>query len=119
MYHDPDAPGALDERVPFPSPRQSRVTRILNVDDEDQGEEAKEALQQGGEGRLAITPDGSKVYVTNQDANTVSVISTVSESVTTTISGFTVPMGISISPDGAKAFVANRGDKYGQRDQCR
>ena len=46
MYHDPDAPGATEERVSFPGQRQSRVTRILNVDDEDHGAEAKERLDQ-------------------------------------------------------------------------
>lgn len=59
---------------------------------------------------IAITPDGSRVYVTNQLANSVSVISTVSNLVTTTIAGFNSPTGISISPDGAKAYIANKGD---------
>lgn len=59
---------------------------------------------------IAITPDGNTAYITNQLANTVSVISTASNSVTTTITGFNAPTGISVSPDGARAYVANKGD---------
>jgi small subunit ribosomal protein S1 len=46
MYHDPDAPGAMDEHVPSPPARQQRVVRILNVDDEDHSEGAKERLEE-------------------------------------------------------------------------
>lgn len=58
---------------------------------------------------IAITPDGSRAYVTNQLAGTVSMITTVNNSVTT-IPGFSSPIGISISPDGARAYIANKGD---------
>lgn len=58
---------------------------------------------------IAITPDGSTAYVTNQLANTVSVISTANNSVMTTITGFSSPTGISVSPDGARAYVVDKG----------
>lgn len=59
---------------------------------------------------VAITPDGSTAYVSNQRANSVSVISTVSNTVLTTIPGFNSPEGVAISPDGFKVFVASKGD---------
>lgn len=59
---------------------------------------------------IAFAPDGEKLYVSNLAANTVSVISTASDTITATISGFTAPAGISISPDGARAYIVNHGD---------
>jgi small subunit ribosomal protein S1 len=38
MYHDPDGPGAEDERVPRSAPPQKRVVRILNIDDDEDPE---------------------------------------------------------------------------------
>ena len=60
---------------------------------------------------IAITPNGSRVYVSNRGANTVSVISTADNSVTT-IPGFASPTGISVSPDGAKAYVALQNNNW-------
>jgi YVTN family beta-propeller protein len=63
---------------------------------------------------VVVTPDGSKVYVANQFGNTVSVISTGSDTVLTTISdcSFDQPVGVAVAPDGSKVYVANglRGD---------
>lgn len=56
---------------------------------------------------IAISPDGSKAYITNHRANSVSVISTQDDSVTT-ISGFNAPTGIAISPDGTRAYIADK-----------
>ena len=49
---------------------------------------------------VAVTPDGSTVYVANQNANTVSVIDTASNTVTATIPGFSGPIafGVFIGP---------------------
>ena len=49
---------------------------------------------------VAVTPDGSTVYVANRGDNTVSVIATASLSVTATIPGFSVPIafGVFIGP---------------------
>ncbi|MGH6848551.1 MAG: Ig-like domain-containing protein, partial [Methylocella sp.] len=57
---------------------------------------------------IAVTPDGSKVYVVNSGVNTVSVINTATETVTTTI-----PVGgegVAVTPNGTKVYVANTGD---------
>ncbi len=84
---------------------------------------------------IAITPDGSKLYVTNLIDNSISVISTLSQKVLTTIKlpafvskwkGYPKlpacsdgtkaaasdpsPSGIAVSPDGRFAYVANAYD---------
>jgi YVTN family beta-propeller protein len=46
-------------------------------------------------------------YITNGDSNNVSVIDTVTNKVTATISVGSNPMGVAISQDGAKAYVGN------------
>jgi YVTN family beta-propeller protein len=54
-----------------------------------------------------VTPDGSKVYVTNEDGNTVSVIATASNTVGATVAVGTDPVGVAVTPDGSKVYVAN------------
>ena len=54
---------------------------------------------------LAITPDDSRVYVTNQNSNNISVIDTATNTVVTTVaSGYSTPVGIDITPDGTRAY---------------
>ena len=62
---------------------------------------------------MAISPDGSKVYVenyiTNADPNNVVlVINTATNGVTATIPVGIVPFGVAVSPDGSKVYVANQ-----------
>jgi len=61
---------------------------------------------------VAITPDGAFAYVTNSGSDSVSVISTASNSVVATVplAVGSKPRGIAISPDGQTAWVANSGD---------
>jgi YVTN family beta-propeller protein len=56
---------------------------------------------------VAITPDGSKAYVTNRRSQTVSVIDTATESVLELIDIVGVPVSLAITPDGAKVYVGN------------
>jgi PGF-pre-PGF domain-containing protein len=58
---------------------------------------------------VAVSPDGSKVYVTNNNAATVSVIDTSSNTVTATVPVESNPKGDAVSPDGSKVYVANEG----------
>jgi YVTN family beta-propeller protein len=63
---------------------------------------------------IAVSPDGSKVYVTNRGisgSGSVSVISTASNTVIGTIGlgASTNPAGIVVTPNGAKLYVANTG----------
>ncbi|MEM3190868.1 MAG: YncE family protein [Candidatus Parvarchaeota archaeon] len=57
---------------------------------------------------IAITPNGNYVYVSNY-GDTVSVISTSTNSVVSTISVGTYPFGVAITPNGQYVYVANSG----------
>jgi YVTN family beta-propeller protein len=60
---------------------------------------------------VAVTPDGSKVYVANRAANgTVSVIDTATNAVSATVAVGSNPVGVAFTPDGSKAYVANQFD---------
>jgi YVTN family beta-propeller protein len=65
-----------------------------------------------GPAGVAVTPDGSKVYVANEDG-TVSVIDTASNAVTDTITlpVGSEPFGVAVTPDGSKVYVANFNSK--------
>ncbi|MBD2701451.1 beta-propeller fold lactonase family protein [Spirosoma sp. BT702] len=54
-----------------------------------------------------ISPDGSRIYVTNQLSNNVSVIDAATNTVSATIGVGNRPWGLGISPDGSKVYVAN------------
>ncbi len=75
-----------------------------------------ENIQVGiGPSGIAISPDGSMVYVANAGGknnpnNTVSVINTATDLVTDTITVGKGPWGINISPNGNKIYVANFSD---------
>jgi YVTN family beta-propeller protein len=58
---------------------------------------------------IAITPDGTRAYVTNEGSASVSVIDTTTNTVVATIPVFPgqVPIGVAIAPDGTRAYVAN------------
>ena len=60
---------------------------------------------------IAITPNGQYVYVTNVGSNSVSVISTSSNSVVSTITVGSNPNGVAITPNGQYVYVAN--SQYG------
>ena len=58
---------------------------------------------------VAVSPDGSKVYVTNSvwGNGTVSVIDTATNTVTATVLVGDSPHGVAVTPDGKKVYVAN------------
>ncbi len=56
---------------------------------------------------IAVSPDGTKVYVTNYDDNTTSVIDTATNNVIATVNVGAGPMGVAVSPDGKKVYVTN------------
>ncbi|WP_292379192.1 PGF-pre-PGF domain-containing protein [Methanosarcina sp. UBA289] len=62
---------------------------------------------------VAVSPDGTKVYVTNDvsstDNSTVSIIDASINTVTATVPVGKWPYGIAVSPDGKKVYVANEG----------
>ena len=61
----------------------------------------------GGPKRVALTPDGSRLYATNRDADNVGVINTATNALVTTVTVGDSPYGIAATPDGAKVYVAN------------
>jgi YVTN family beta-propeller protein len=65
---------------------------------------------------VAVTPDGRKVYVTNDNSNNVSVISTANDKVTATIRAVQSPTGFGIFIGPAPKFAGTPGKAncYGQ-----
>ena len=63
---------------------------------------------------LAVNPSGTLVYVSNNGFNTVSVISTATNSVIDTITVGNAPYGIAVNSAGTRAYVAhlNSDDVY-------
>lgn len=58
---------------------------------------------------VSVSPDGQRVYVSNQGSHTVSVINTATNTVVATIPVGTSPHGICTSPDNSKVFVVCSG----------
>ncbi|MDV6036067.1 YncE family protein [Bacillus sp. SM-B1] len=56
---------------------------------------------------IAITPDGSRVYVTNELDHTVSVINTLTNTEILQIPVGNRPIRVAITPDGSRAYVTN------------
>ena len=56
---------------------------------------------------VAVSPDGSRTYVTNRDANTVSVIDTDTGNVIASVPDISSPMGIAVTPDGSRVYVTS------------
>ena len=59
---------------------------------------------------VAVTPDGTKVYVTNSGpVGTVSVIDTATNNITAKINVGNSPWGVAVNPAGTKSYVAHQG----------
>ena len=58
---------------------------------------------------ITLSIDGSKAYVTNSNGSTITIISTATDTVIDTITGFDGPSGIVITPDGLIGYVNNYG----------
>ncbi len=57
---------------------------------------------------LQISPDQSRIYVTNSGNGTVSVISTETHMIVHTITGFKSPVGLTFTIDGKFAYVTDK-----------
>ena len=54
---------------------------------------------------VAVNPDGTKVYVADEESNTVSVISPPPQTrLMATVNVGSVPRGVAVSPDGNKGI---------------
>ena len=58
---------------------------------------------------VAVSADGSRAYVTNRTANTVSVVDTATNTVISTIAVGSSPAAIALLPNGTRAYVTNSG----------
>ena len=58
---------------------------------------------------VSVSPDGSRVYITNHLSSNVSVINTATNTVVATVPVGISPAGVAISPDGSLVYVANAG----------
>ena len=57
---------------------------------------------------VAVSPDGTRTYVTNVLDNTVSVIDTATDTVSAAIAVGSYPWAAVVSPDGTRLYVANQ-----------
>ena len=58
---------------------------------------------------VAVTPDGSHLYVAHWGSSMVSVIDTATNTVIATINVGSVQWDVAVTPDGRWAYVTNRG----------
>jgi YVTN family beta-propeller protein len=65
---------------------------------------------EAGLSKVAVSPDGSKVYRTDNGTNNISATDTVTNSTIASITAGNGPAGIAISPDGTRIFVTNSKD---------
>ena len=61
---------------------------------------------------ISVSPDQSRVYVTNSGTNTVSVIDAQNDKVIATVGVGANPHGIAVNPNGNFVYVANTGPSY-------
>ena len=62
---------------------------------------------------VTINAAGTKAYVANSNATTVTIIDLATNTVTGIIDGFDGPLGFAITPDGTRAYVNNYGTGNG------
>jgi YVTN family beta-propeller protein len=58
---------------------------------------------------VAVAPDGSRVYVTNQGSHNVSVIDAATNQELVQVPVGLFPFGVAVHPNGSHVYVANRG----------
>ena len=66
-------------------------------------------------GDIAISPDGSRLYVSSYALNIVNVIDTATNTVLVNMLGIASPQGIAVSPDGAEVWI-NEGGNVRERN---
>lgn len=63
----------------------------------------------GGPSDMAVSSDGTRVYVTNSTSGNVSVINTADNTVIGTITVGSNPAALAVSPDGSRQYVGSNG----------
>ncbi|MCW2654318.1 MAG: hypothetical protein JWR32_5294 [Mycobacterium sp.] len=59
---------------------------------------------------MAVSPDGTRLYVANTDDDTVSVVDTASDAAIDTIAVGHTPLEVAVSPDSTRVYVINQSD---------
>src|SRR6185436_19659843 len=57
--------------------------------------------------KVALSPDGSRLYVTDDFADVVWVINTTNNTIVTSVPGVAFPEGVAVHPDGTRIYVAH------------
>ena len=60
---------------------------------------------------VAVSPDGTRVYVANRSSNTVSVIDAANNAVVATVPVGSTPLGVAVNPSGTRVYVTNNGSR--------
>jgi YVTN family beta-propeller protein len=92
------------------SSSNSEYVEVINTQTNTATTSISLAVRSLGIGRLALTPDGSRAYVTG-DGGTLSVIDTTKNAVATSLMlGNGNLFGVAVTPDGTRAYVGNVDD---------
>jgi YVTN family beta-propeller protein len=67
-------------------------------------------LQYLSPGEIAISPDGSRLYVTCEASNELRIVDTRTGAILKSVSVGRVPRGLALSPDGSRVYVTNSWD---------
>jgi len=86
-------------------PGSSEITEINSANDVVFG---TAPWPHGSNGGIAVTPDGSRMYVSNHETSSVSVFDTATNVPITEIGVGLNPIGLAITPDGTHVYVANQ-----------
>jgi len=103
-------PGTLSPPLVFVTDFCANPTGTVTVIDTGTRMRAHDDIGVGTNPRgIAITPDGTKTYVTNVGSNNVTVINNTTFAVLKTIPVGPTPWHVTITPDGNWAYVSNSG----------
>lgn len=86
----------------------NRVSNSVSVIDTATNTIVTNIVVGGSPNGLAVTPDGTRVYVGQETGNVV-VIDATTNTVTATIPVGTLPSGVKVNPAGTRIYVANNG----------
>jgi len=107
---DPITPvSSLDGRLLYVTCSSTNRVRILDVAVDSNLQVLNEIAVGKTPWGAALTPDGTRLYVTNKGSNTVSVIDALTQTVASTVPVGSQPWGLAINPSQSFAYAANSG----------
>jgi YVTN family beta-propeller protein len=102
---------APDGRTGFASGGPTDVVRPVTIADDGSLTEEDEIPLSGFPAGMVISPDGQRLYVTQNLAHAVAVIDVANRTVLTSIPVGKSPWGLAIHPTRHELYVTNRGDR--------